>query len=179
MVAIRGRAAFPSRRKTLSWYQHRRHDCGATGCPVQQKPRPAHRHFRRFADSARCRPLPDGNSAAAGLVAPALLALLLALHAAPAATAEQVLWGYGVRGCDDYVAAAKAADGGAAGELGRFEDWLAGFISGLNLALGEDVLRGSGLNTAMNAAREYCTENSRQDFFNAAMDHVRNLASLR
>lgn len=152
----------------MSWYQHRRHDCGATGCPVQQKPLPAHRHFRRFTDAAGWRTLPA-----------AAAALLLALHAAPAATAEQVLWGYGVRGCDDYVAAAKAADDGAAGELGRFEDWLAGFVSGLNLALGEDVLRGSGLGTALNAAREYCAENTGQDFFNAAMDHVRNLASLR
>ncbi len=70
--------------------------------------------------------------------------------AAPAATAEQVLWGYGVRGCDDYIAAAKAADAGDAAELGRF-------ISGLNLALGEDVLRGSGLGTAMTAARDYCS----------------------
>jgi hypothetical protein len=163
----------------LSWYQHRRQDCGATGCPVQQKPRPAHRYSRRCADAGGGHSLPDGGSAATGLAATTLLALLLALHPAPAAAAERVLWGYGVRGCDDYIAAAKAADAGNAAELGRFEDWLAGFISGLNLAVAEDVLRGSGLGTAMTAAREYCTDNTGQDFFNAAMDHVRNLASLR
>jgi len=97
--------------------------------------------------------------------------------AAPAA--ERQLWGYGVRGCDTYLAAVKDAEAGDAAELTRYEDWLTGFVSALNLALGEDVLRGSGLDAAMRGAERYCRTHGEADFFNAAMDHVRGLSSLR
>ncbi len=93
--------------------------------------------------------------------------------------AEQTLWGYGVRGCPDYVAAVAAADAGAAAELQRYEDWLTGFVSALNLALGEDVLRDSGPAAALRGARDYCRQHDNADFFNAAMDQLQAPGSLR
>jgi hypothetical protein len=93
--------------------------------------------------------------------------------------AGQPLWGYGVSGCEQYLKAADAADNGDGAEMQRYEDWLGGFFSALNLALGEDVLRGSGVRSAMRGTREYCRTHGGQDVFNAAMDHVRSLSSLR
>jgi hypothetical protein len=97
------------------------------------------------------------------------------------AQAAQPLWGYGVRSCDAFVAAAKAQDEGDAAEYQRYEDWLTGFVSGINLAIGEDALAGSGIETAMRRTRSYCErkEKGGEDFFNAAMELVRSLRSLR
>jgi len=92
---------------------------------------------------------------------------------------KQVLWGYGVRGCSDFLAAKAARDGGDPAEYQRYEDWLTGFISGLNLALGEDVLRGSGIEAAMHRAGAECEAKPDDDFFNAAMRFVRTLSTLR
>ena len=108
-----------------------------------------------------------------------LALLLLLLPAAALQAKKQPLWGYGVRSCQAYAAAAKAADGGDAAEYQRYEDWLTGFLSGLNLSLGEDVLRGSGIETAMGRARSHCKGNPKDDFFNATMDFVRMLGSVR
>jgi hypothetical protein len=107
------------------------------------------------------------------------LAVAASLALGTAAAGERDVWGYGVRGCDAYLEALANADTGDAAELQRYEDWLTGFVSALNLALGEDVLRGSGLTAALRGTREYCRANGGQDFFNAAMDHVRGLSSLR
>ena len=107
-------------------------------------------------------------------------ALCATLLLCTAATAEErTLWGYGVRGCADYLLAFDAKDAGDAAEFQRYEDWLTGFISGLNLATGEDVLRGSGIETAMRRNQAHCKGNKDQDFFNATMDFVRSLASLK
>ena len=136
--------------------------------------RPQHNRTERR--SAAARPILDPTRPGAARTALLVGALLVAC-AAPAA--EQPLWGYGVRGCDAYLAAVTDADAGDAAELQRYEDWLTGFVSALNLALGEDVLRGSGLDAAMRGTRDYCRENGGKDFFNAAMDHLRGLSSLR
>jgi hypothetical protein len=95
-----------------------------------------------------------------------------------AKAAEQTLWGYGVRSCDSYLEADTAREAGDASEFQRYEDWLTGFISGLNLATGEDVLRGSGIESAMRRAGAYCKGNPDSDFFNATMDFVRMLTSI-
>jgi hypothetical protein len=112
---------------------------------------------------------------------PCLPALLFALSCLPvAAQAEkQVLWGYGVRGCADFTAAAVQADAGDFAEYQRYEDWLTGLISGLNLATGTDVLSGSGIETAMRRTRRQCEEHPQDDFFNASMRFVRSLSTLR
>jgi hypothetical protein len=107
------------------------------------------------------------------------MALLVGLVPGAPAAGAQPLWGYGVRGCEAYLEAAASADAGDAAELQRYEDWLTGFVSGLNLAVGEDVLRGSGLDKAMRATRNHCRDNGEQDFFNAAMEHVRSLTRRR
>lgn len=97
----------------------------------------------------------------------------------PIPAATPVLWGYGVRSCGDYLAAVKAEAEGDATELQRYEDWLTGFISGLNLSLGQDVLSGSGLTSAMARTQAACEKNPRQDFFNATIELVRTLEELR
>ncbi len=106
-----------------------------------------------------------------------LLAGSLQMGVAPGA--ERSLWGYGVRGCDAYLTAVTHADAGDAAELQRYEDWLTGFVSALNLALGEEVLRGSGLEEAMLGTREYCRRHGDKDFFNAAMAQLRGLSAQR
>ncbi len=109
-----------------------------------------------------------------------LCALLLAPTAATlGATEDRPLWGYGVRSCKAYLDAALAMDDGDAGEYVRYEDWITGFVSGLNLALGDDTLSGSDIDTAMHRTRAYCKDNQDKDFFNAAMDLVRSMGSPR
>jgi len=111
---------------------------------------------------------------------PALLFALSCLAALPVRAAENpVLWGYGVRGCADFTAAAKQAEAGDFAEYQRYEDWLTGFVSGLNLALGTDALSGSGIDSAMRHTREECGKHPSDDFFNAAMRFVRTLSTLR
>jgi hypothetical protein len=112
-------------------------------------------------------------------LAPRFLILLCALAAAPVQAEKQVLWGYGVRGCADFTAAAAAADAGDFAEYQRYEDWLTGLISGLNLATGTDVLSGSGIETAMRRTRQQCDKHPADDFFNASMRFVRSLSTLR
>ena len=110
---------------------------------------------------------------------PALLCALSCLLPAAAQADKQVLWGYGVRTCADFESAAETADAGDFAEYQRYEDWLTGFISGLNLAMGIDALSGSGIDTAMIRTRKQCGEHPSDDFFNAAMRFVRTLSTLR
>lgn len=114
---------------------------------------------------------------------PPLAAVLLAL-ALPAAAAERLppLWGYGVKTCDDFLIAAQGWDSGeerAGIEYRRYQDWLTGLISGLNLATGKDVLRGADIDNAMSRIRAHCGGNPKDDFFTATMDLVRMLSGLR
>jgi hypothetical protein len=92
------------------------------------------------------------------------------------------LWGLGVKGCDAFLATAKGWDQGVdadIAEYSRYQDWISGFVSGLNLATGDDVLRGAGIDGAMRQVRAYCTSHREADFFNATMGFVRSLSSLR
>jgi hypothetical protein len=113
------------------------------------------------------------------ILRPVLAAALGTVAALPAHADRQILWGYGVRSCASYMVAHEAAATGDAAELQRYEDWLTGFVSGLNLAVGEDALRGSGIETALRRARAYCDADPDADFFNAAMAFVRTLSALR
>ena len=111
--------------------------------------------------------------------AAAALACALLLQWAPVGATEQPLWGYGVRGCNRYLAADAAREAGDAAEFQRYEDWLTGFVSGLNLATGDDVLRGSSIESAMGRTLAFCKDKPDSDFFNAAMDFVRTLSSIK
>ncbi len=92
------------------------------------------------------------------------------------------IWGYGVKPCDDYARVWTAAERGVAediGELRRYEDWLAGIVTGLNLATGRDVLAGSDPQGALRRIHLYCDEHRKADFFAATMDLIKQLSVLR
>jgi hypothetical protein len=92
------------------------------------------------------------------------------------------LWGLGVKGCESFLATAKGWDQGVdndIAEYSRYQDWLSGFVSALNLATGDDVLRGAGIDGAMRQVRAYCSSHREADFFNATMGFVRSLSALR
>jgi hypothetical protein len=126
-----------------------------------------------------------------GLALPLLLAASLAVLTGPVLAARPKaaapvdappLWGLGVKGCDAFLTTAKGWDQGVdadIAEYSRYQDWISGFVSGLNLATGDDVLRGAGIDGAMRQVRAYCTSHREADFFNATMGFVRSLSSLR
>jgi hypothetical protein len=126
-----------------------------------------------------------------GLALPLLLAASLAVLTGPVMAARPKaaapvdappLWGLGVKGCDAFLTTAKGWDQGVdadIAEYSRYQDWISGFVSGLNLATGDDVLRGAGIDGAMRQVRAYCTSHREADFFNATMGFVRSLSSLR
>ncbi len=92
-----------------------------------------------------------------------------------------MLWGYGVKRCKQFLDAAAALDpaGEADGaEYRRYEEWLAGFVSGLSLATGQDILRGAEISAAMGRIEADCRGKPQSDFFNAAMDFVRLMLQL-
>ncbi len=111
-----------------------------------------------------------------------LLAVALLAGTVTEAQAEsRPLWGYGVKGCGDFLAAAEGAAAGseASGlEYRRYEDWLTGFVSGLDLATGMDVLRGADIDTALRRIHAYCGGHREEDFFTATMDLLRMLSRL-
>ena len=100
--------------------------------------------------------------------------------AAVTARAEKMppIWGYGVKTCNQYLKAVEGDPDGR-GESRRYEDWLTGLVSGLNLATGKDVLKGADIESAMRRIRAHCGGNKKDDFFTATMDLVRMLSGLR
>jgi hypothetical protein len=119
--------------------------------------------------------------------APATLTLaltLLTVVPAQAAAADRAagprapaLWGYGVKSCRDFLAAAPAAapDTVAGEEYRRYREWLAGLVSGLNLATGADVLDGAELEAALTRIRAHCEGHQGEDFFNASLALLKGL----
>ncbi len=116
-----------------------------------------------------------------GLGAIVALGLLLACGVGPAAAAP-TLWGYGVKSCSDYLAASPAQGAPAAvvgPEYLRYREWLAGLVTGLNLATGADVLAGAELDAALNRIRAHCRDRPSDDFFNASMALIRALGQVK
>jgi len=114
----------------------------------------------------------------------AWVALTLAVLASPPTLGDKLppLWGYGVKSCDAFLLAAQGWDAGGEREsieYRRYQDWLTGLVSGLNLATGKDVLRGADIDTAMTRIRAHCGGHPKDDFFTATMDLVRMLSGLR
>lgn len=110
-----------------------------------------------------------------------VLALALGCWAASAVGGPS-LWGYGVKPCGAYVAAAPGegvpdAVGGA--DYTRYREWLAGLVSGLNLATGRDVLAGADLEAALSRIRAYCRDRPDEDFFNSSMALIRSLGQVK
>jgi len=119
---------------------------------------------------------PDARGSAARSVG---LALGLALGlGSVTASGGPAIWGYGVKPCRDFLTtapgdAALAAVGGA--EYLRYREWLAGFVTGLNLATASDVLAGAELDAALTSIRARCQARPGDDFFTATMSLVRSL----
>jgi hypothetical protein len=91
------------------------------------------------------------------------------------------LLGYGVRSCEDYQKAHagwEKNDAKAVLEYFHYQDWLAGFISGLNYASGDDQLRGVGIPGVMRRNLIHCEERPGDDFFTATMVLLRGLKEL-
>lgn len=116
-------------------------------------------------------------------VATALGALGMVLQpASPISAAEgPMLWGYGVKGCQEFLRVAPGAGGAAAGEaeLLRYREWLAGLVSGLNLATGLDVLKGAELDAALTRIRIHCESHPQDDFFNASLALLKSLDTAK
>ena len=92
------------------------------------------------------------------------------------------IWGYGVKSCTTFLAAADGREAGDALqdlEFQRYEDWLTGFITGLNLSMGKDVLVGADINGALKRIHAYCQGHGKEDVFTATMDLVRMLGRLK
>lgn len=101
---------------------------------------------------------------------------LTSLYAAP----PQVL-GYGVKPCEAYLVAYEGWDTGLEEQIEQYlhyRDWLTGFVSGLNLAMGQDVLRGVEAPGAMRRIQLYCDEHPTEDFFTASMSLIKLLSTL-
>jgi hypothetical protein len=118
------------------------------------------------------KPLPFGTLLALGLA-------LTPLASRWAAAEGPTLWGYGVKSCGEFFAAAPAAGAEAAGnaEYPRYREWLAGLVSGLNLATGLDVLKGAELEAALTRIRAHCQDHPQDDFFNASLALVKALGA--
>jgi hypothetical protein len=114
---------------------------------------------------------------------PAALALTVALSGgAGTAVGAPTLWGYGVKPCSAFVAASPgpgAPIAVAGAEFLRYREWLAGLVSGLNLATGTDVLAGAELDAALTRIGAYCRAHPADDFFNASMALVRSLGQVK
>jgi len=110
-----------------------------------------------------------------------LLGTLLALAAFAAQAEKPQLHGYGVRSCEEYRKAYAGWEKGeeeSMAEYQRYKDWLAGFVSGLALATGENVLQGVDLDGAMRRNQLYCVENTESDFFNGTMKLLGTLRNM-
>jgi hypothetical protein len=84
----------------------------------------------------------------------------------------------GVRSCDDLsladVSAGRGDDLGVLA-LRRYEDWAAGFVSGLSLAAGRDLLRNVPFGGFMRRVSQHCADHPRDDVFTAVNSLLRQL----
>jgi hypothetical protein len=109
-----------------------------------------------------------------------LLIMMLVPFLSHGAESPQLL-GYGVNSCDAYLNAYRGWEEGVdehIAEYLHYRDWLAGFVSGLSLAAGKDVLRGVELAGAMRRIQLQCDEYRDNDFFNTALTFIRQLSRL-
>ena len=110
-----------------------------------------------------------------------VLGLLLVTASGSAVAEPREVLGYGVRMCPAYVAAFagwEANDAAGIIEYQRYREWLAGLVTGLSLATGDDVLRGVEVKGAMRRIQILCEEDPQQDLFTTTMGVVRTLSSL-
>ncbi len=115
------------------------------------------------------------------LIKQILLLALLQLSLASANAAPSQLLGYGVKPCEAYLEAYEGWEGGLEEQIEQYlhyRDWLTGFVSGLNLTMGEDVLHGIEVAGAMRRIQLYCDEHPTKDFFTASISLIKLLSNL-
>lgn len=115
------------------------------------------------------------------LIKQILLLALLQLSLTTANAAPSQLLGYGVKPCKAYLEAYDGWESGLEEQIEQYlhyRDWLAGFVSGLNLAMGEDVLHGIEVAGAMRRIQLYCDEHPTKDFFTASVSLIKLLSNL-
>ncbi len=111
-----------------------------------------------------------------------LLILLLLSTSVQAESITPKVWGYGTKSCSSYVAAYKEKETGnqdKVWEYFRFRDWLTGYISGLTMATGIDVMQGVDPKSAMRRIHLICEEDLGKDFFGATMEFLRVIGTNR
>ncbi|QGU33717.1 hypothetical protein [Thermochromatium tepidum] len=114
---------------------------------------------------------------AAGLA----LSAPLPVHAAEP-TVAPALWGQGVKSCAAYLASLPGPGTPveiASEEYRLYRQWLAGLVTGLNLAVGHDVLKGGELDAAMLRIGSLCEKQPQEDFFNTSLRLIRSLGQLQ
>ena len=97
------------------------------------------------------------------------------------ATAEPQLHGYGGRSCVEYLDTWRRwEDNQDTGILDHFgyQQWMAGLVSGLSLATGEDVLRGADVEGMMRRTKIICENDRKIDVFSAVTKYLRDLSQL-
>lgn len=95
--------------------------------------------------------------------------------------AAPALLGYGMKPCGAFVAAAPrdgTPDAVVDQEYLRYREWLSGFVTGLNLATGRDVLQGAEIDAALIRIRASCQDHPGDDFFNSSLRLVRSLGQV-
>lgn len=107
----------------------------------------------------------------------AILFILAVLStSAHAESVAPKVWGYGIKSCTSYVEAYKAKETGKqeqVWEYFRYRDWFTGFVSGLTMATGIDVIQGVDPKSAMRRINLICEEDLDNDFFTATMEFIR------
>lgn len=109
----------------------------------------------------------------------ALLLSGFAVGTAGAVEYKPQVWGYGVKRCEDFLGAVADKERGsqeASVEYIRYQEWLAGLVTGLSLATAQDVLKGTELDKAMESIGKNCRSSPEDDFFKASMDLIRALS---
>lgn len=94
------------------------------------------------------------------------------------AETKPTLWGYGVKPCGDYIQMWLGVEKGLPEDIAayrRYQDWLSGFVSGLNTAVNTDVLTGVTIDGAMRRIYLYCEDHHKKDVYTATRDLVRQL----
>ncbi len=103
---------------------------------------------------------------------------VLLLASAPGQAADApTLWGYGVKPCSAFLAATPEVPDALRDEEYRlYREWLAGLVSGLNLATDSDVLRGAEIEAALGKIRAECRKSPGSDFFGASVGLIKSLS---
>ena len=109
-------------------------------------------------------------------------ALMFSLACCGAAAASPpLLHGYGGESCERFLETRRQAEQGEAravfDELG-YSQWLAGMVSGLSLASGEDVLHGADVDGLLRRVQRHCEDDLSLNVMDAALAHIRSLSQL-